>query len=290
VAFGAIVAITPFRLMPLVYGAEFDPTLFTMISAGLMTVITLVSMARFWLVRSKLARGFHLHIISALTLIILANLFFFFFSDPSGVYLLGHLLRVSAYYLFYRAFVGRGLDEPYGTIFAELKDNAMLDPLTGICNRQGWIEYATREIAAAEREGRSVGILLMDVDNFKQVNDNHGHLTGDDVLRRVAEILRGSIRNTDIVCRLGGDEFAVIVRAGPEGVGFVQRRIREAMEKWVAGDEIAKGLGLSIGCALMGAGHSVDIDALLAAADRRMYQEKVRKKSRRGGKGTDRAI
>jgi diguanylate cyclase (GGDEF)-like protein len=94
---------------------------------------------------------------------------------------------------------------------AYLETLSQTDELTGLLNRRGFHEHLRRALANARRYGDSGVLVFCDLDNFKAVNDNHGHGVGDDVLRRVAETIKDSVRETDAVARLGGDEFAVLM-------------------------------------------------------------------------------
>lgn len=111
---------------------------------------------------------------------------------------------------------------------AELREQAIRDPLTGLYNRRFLDEVLRREIARAERYGHPISLILIDIDNFKELNDRYGHLVGDEALRRVARALRENIRRADYIFRWGGDEFCVILPEtnGP-GAKEVVRRFQE---------------------------------------------------------------
>lgn len=96
-------------------------------------------------------------------------------------------------------------------IRARLEHQATTDSLTGLYNHRTFHERLRSELRAASRSGSSVGVLLFDIDDFKRVNDIHGHGTGDEVLREIADVVGTTVRTSDVVCRLGGEEFAVIV-------------------------------------------------------------------------------
>lgn len=88
---------------------------------------------------------------------------------------------------------------------------ARRDPLTGVANRQAFDERLAHELAVTRRTGHPTAVVLLDIDNFKQINDRYGHVSGDEVLRTVATVAARSLRETDLVARLGGDEFAAIL-------------------------------------------------------------------------------
>ncbi|MEN8254070.1 MAG: GGDEF domain-containing protein [Verrucomicrobiota bacterium] len=95
--------------------------------------------------------------------------------------------------------------------FLSMNEQATRDWLTGLHNRRYFEETLTDHIEAANRYERELSLVLFDIDNFKQINDTHGHEAGDDVLRQFANILKTTARKADIACRFGGDEFAVIL-------------------------------------------------------------------------------
>lgn len=94
---------------------------------------------------------------------------------------------------------------------AEFQRLALTDDLTGLANRRGFREELERLAASAERHAIPLSLLLLDVDNFKEVNDEHGHAAGDEILREIALMLRQRIRASDLAARIGGDEFAVLL-------------------------------------------------------------------------------
>lgn len=93
---------------------------------------------------------------------------------------------------------------------------ARSDPLTGLANRRGWDEQLARELARARRSGEALSVALLDLDDFKALNDAHGHQAGDRLLLEAAAAWYGQLRDVDILCRWGGDEFAVLLPACPE--------------------------------------------------------------------------
>lgn len=107
---------------------------------------------------------------------------------------------------------------------------SLKDPLTGLGNRRHFRSVLERSIDAVARSGESVLLLLLDVDHFKSINDNHGHLAGDQMLREIARCLAHCLRPMDTVARYGGEEFAIILPSCPPAFGLaVAERIREAV-------------------------------------------------------------
>jgi diguanylate cyclase (GGDEF)-like protein len=193
--------------------------------------------------------------------------------------IISHIFRVMANVWIYRLIVTFGIEAPYDLIFKELKNHVILDPLTGIYNRNGLIEFIRKELGRVRRADSQVGILVMDLDNFKKVNDRYGHLTGDNVLKSFAAILKTTVRESDIICRFGGDEFVVLIKGDREVLELVRWRIREAFQSWQETDETARKIGLSIGSSLWDSDERIDIEQMLEEADLSMYNEKMKKKT-----------
>jgi diguanylate cyclase (GGDEF)-like protein len=162
-----------------------------------------------------------------------------------------------------------------------LRTRATRDPLTGLLNRAAFEEALQHEVAGADREAPPA-LLLVDLDGFKQVNDTLGHLTGDDVLVRVARLLEAGVRKADIVARLGGDEFAVLLPRTTQNRAndLARRLLARVRADEVLRDERAP-VGFSIGLAWLAEPRSGE--ELVAAADDAMYRAK------RGG-GQDVAV
>jgi diguanylate cyclase (GGDEF)-like protein len=110
------------------------------------------------------------------------------------------------------------------------------DPLTGLANRRGIVEQAPAIVARARAGGLPFGVVLADVDHFKRINDRHGHAVGDEVLRQVAQAVRGCVRLSDVVVRLGGEEIAVLAALSVDDLADLAERIRlevaQAAQPW----------------------------------------------------------
>jgi diguanylate cyclase (GGDEF)-like protein len=162
----------------------------------------------------------------------------------------------------------------------KIAEGAMQDPLTGLYNRRHLEERLASELSGAQRHGRELSLLLVDVDHFKTVNDQYGHLAGDEALKMVAFVLRSVIRKEDVLARYGGEEFIVIAReTGLGGARALAERMRKAVERsrcaWQGQDlglTVSIGVTVSIGLAEYVAGKS-DRE-ILEAADRALYLAK----------------
>ncbi len=159
-----------------------------------------------------------------------------------------------------------------------LSQRVVRDPLTGLANRVLLEERMTGALARDARSGTTTGVLFLDLDGFKEVNDQHGHAAGDGVLREVARRLLGHVRPSDTVARIGGDEFVVLVEQVPgEGLLPLAARLEESVgAPYQVGPTVS--VGVSVGTATSTGGEG-DAAGLLALADRRMYAVKH---SRRG--------
>jgi diguanylate cyclase (GGDEF)-like protein len=138
---------------------------------------------------------------------------------------------------------------------------ALTDSLTGLANRRHFVDRLKEEVARAIRSPRPLALLLLDLDHFKPINDGWGHPAGDQVLRRVAAILRATLRWTDLIARYGGDEFAALIMETPRrGAIHAAERLRRAVEE-------ALPLTISIGLVTVPEDGSTPED-LLERADR----------------------
>jgi diguanylate cyclase (GGDEF)-like protein len=160
---------------------------------------------------------------------------------------------------------------------ADLERLAHADPLTGLPNRRHFDRALAAELARSARTGDGLGILLIDVDRFKAINDRHGHAAGDDVLVEVAARLDRAVRGYDTVARWGGDEFAVIAPDVPDADGLVA--IAEQVRASVAETPIpvpgaAVEATISVG-AIRIVGERFEADEVLGAADRALAGAKA---------------
>jgi diguanylate cyclase (GGDEF)-like protein/PAS domain S-box-containing protein len=156
----------------------------------------------------------------------------------------------------------------------QLRHLAQHDPLTGLFNRRRFDEELTRQLAHARRYQTSGALFILDLDNFKQVNDAHGHAAGDQVLNGVATILRTQLRATDVPARLGGDEFAVLLDdADLEGAKRVATKLLNAVRGNTTTPGAIAPIRLSVGIALLGPGGPSQ-EALMQQADHAMYRSK----------------
>ena len=157
----------------------------------------------------------------------------------------------------------------------EIRRLALTDPLTGLANRNQFHQKFEDAIKLARRQESTIGLMMLDLDKFKPVNDTYGHPVGDALLNWVSETLQDMSRNTDTVARLGGDEFAIIV-VDPENqdvLGLLAERIVTALSATtnIMGHDLQ--IGTSIGIADF-PDHGETIDDIMGKADKALYAAK----------------
>jgi diguanylate cyclase (GGDEF)-like protein/PAS domain S-box-containing protein len=160
-------------------------------------------------------------------------------------------------------------------LYAEVQQSAITDELTGVYNRRGLLELGRREIERARRYARDLTILMVDIDLFKEVNDNFSHAAGDQVLVEMTRRWRESLREVDLLGRIGGDEFTILLpETDLESATQVAERLREQISSQPF--ETEKGLvSVTVSIGIAGIGNEiVDLQEMLSRADNAMYSAK----------------
>lgn len=156
----------------------------------------------------------------------------------------------------------------------EQRQKALVDPLTGLPNRAAWSERLEHEIAQWQQHGNSLLLAMLDLDHFKRINDNYGHLAGDKVLKIIASVLRKRLRGTDFIARFGGEEFVLLVPNTPLAVGArLAETLRVAIEACpfhFKGERVT--ITVSMGMTAFKAGEHSDL--VLKRADQALYRAK----------------
>jgi diguanylate cyclase (GGDEF)-like protein len=166
---------------------------------------------------------------------------------------------------------------------AELEARVDIDPLTEVLNRRGFERELNRSLAFVKRYGASAALIYVDLDDFKPVNDRHGHAAGDTVLKAIAAALSRNVRASDVVARIGGDEFAMLLWNIDDAAAAAKAAALEAV---VYSTEVRWGtssfvVGASAGFAVLG---RLDTPAeAMARADAAMYARKAERKRRLAG-------
>ncbi len=184
-------------------------------------------------------------------------------SVMSGVVL--HVLMIGS--------LSRSLSKSYESRIAAERAST-IDGLTGIFNRRAFDQRMEEEIARSRRYGNAFSVLLLDVDHFKKVNDQHGHLAGDEVLRELAAVAKKAMRPSDIFCRYGGEEFAIIATGTTmDETCELAERVGEAVRSHTV-DAIGRPVTISMGLTEWRRG-DLDASALISRADAALYEAKA---------------
>jgi diguanylate cyclase (GGDEF)-like protein len=185
-------------------------------------------------------------------------------------------LAVMIWFLVAAAILAWGLARTLTRRHERVAQEALTDPLTGLWNRRHLSDTLTREVSRALRFGHEISLIILDVDDFKRINDRLGHLQGDIVLEVVADIVRDATREIDVAARYGGDELALIlVETGTEGATILAERLREQ----VRDTEVplrnggTMGVTISVGVATI-PDSAEDLETLVDGADRALLRAK----------------
>ncbi|MDI1301722.1 MAG: GGDEF domain-containing protein [bacterium] len=202
-----------------------------------------------------------------------------FFTDNATSIFEPTAVQVLSFISYYFALIGAGIAYllmQSGLAYNDLAAITNNDLLTGVRNRRNFMEMAERDWALAQRMWRPLSVMVLDLDNFKKINDDFGHQVGDESLRRFGTILNNSVRNVDLVGKYLGEEFCIVMTdTSPDIARHSAERIRrdfEAVEFFVEGRRVP--LSVSIGISGMAAGDTRSMQQLLRAADNALYAAK----------------
>ena len=161
----------------------------------------------------------------------------------------------------------------------QLRRATLTDDLTHLYNRRGFMTLAEQQLRLARRQDKDAVLLYVDMDDFKALNDRHGHAEGDRALAAVGRLLRRAVRDCDVVARMGGDEFTIMaLDADRAAARSIQRRIEERVMLLNASGELAAPLSLTIGHTRVRPSEQAPLAELLARADTLLYARKRRRK------------
>ena len=156
---------------------------------------------------------------------------------------------------------------------------ARIDPLTGVRNRATMDSAIHREIELARRHDTPLSVILLDIDHFNQINDQYGHLSGDQALKSIAQCADRTIRESDMIFRYGGEEFLVLLSGtDSDGAGQLAERIRENVER--LNPHIHKSMNLTVSLGVAGMRNGDDSGALFKRADTALYKAKQQGRNR----------
>jgi len=160
-------------------------------------------------------------------------------------------------------------------LLEQVRQLAIVDELTGLMNRRGFMMLAEHQRNLADRKGTSLALVYLDIDRFKLINDQFGHEEGDRALRELSAVLLHTFRRSDVVARLGGDEFIVLMAdVNSDGLGTVLDRVRTNFAALSQDSRFPWRLRVSLGVVQYDAAHPVTLEALMASADHAMYRAK----------------
>jgi len=202
-----------------------------------------------------------------------------FFTDNTTSIFEPTAVQILSFISYYFALIGAGIAYllmQSGLAYNDLAIIASNDMLTGVRNRRSFMEMAERDWALAQRMWRPLSVMMLDLDNFKKINDAFGHEVGDEALRRFGAVLNSAVRNVDLAGRYGGEEFCIVLTdTSPDVARHNAERIRRefaAMDIFVGDRRVP--LSVSIGIAGMAAGDTRSMQQLLNAADSALYAAK----------------
>jgi len=182
----------------------------------------------------------------------------------------GDFLKIGA--AIFKFLTGANVEMSY---HEEIYRMTIVDGLTGVHNKRYFLEFLDREMARCARYGRPVALVMFDIDHFKLINDQHGHLTGDYVLKEMARRLTTRIRRDELLARYGGEEFAAVLpETGRDGALEFGEQLRQIVAKEpfeFEGDNLP--VTISVGVAVT-EGPPVDLQAFVKAADENLYRAK----------------
>jgi diguanylate cyclase (GGDEF)-like protein len=229
-------------------------------------------------------------LVLSILLTVVAELAFTLYSDVYGVLnFAGHILKILAFYLVYKAILDVGIEKPHRLLFRNLQQSeeslrealeqarllARTDALTGLYNRRHFSELTAREFQRAQRYGRPLCAVMLDVDHFKRVNDTHGHAAGDGVLKDLAARCRQVLRKTDLLGRYGGEEYAIVLPEADLAAACqtAERLRRECSQRAFEVGDSRIAVTVSLGVAALDE-ECASQDTLLDRADHALYAAK----------------
>ncbi len=165
-------------------------------------------------------------------------------------------------------------------LYREAEVGSRIDPLTGIGNRAAMETALVRELRSAYRQGGNLAIAMLDIDHFKTINDTYGHLAGDLVLKRLADLMTRATRRTDLLFRFGGDEFlTILVNVEEPGARTLLERLLARVEATRVEHGGAQ-ISLTMSAGIVGCGGEIDPKALMTRADQALYRAKASGRNR----------
>lgn len=228
-----ILSIFYWRIFPICFIDGTGLTPFKVISEYIISLILIISLAFSYYYRSTFDKRIYNYIVVSILFTIFSEMAFTFYVSNYGFSnIVGHFFKIISFYFIYKALIEKGIKEPNNSIFKELQNQVNTDGLTGLFNHRYLYEKLEDEVRRSLRTKISFSVIIFDIDHFKSVNDQFGHLKGDEALVAISNTISQLTRNTDIVGRYGGEEFMVILPHTDIKNGFiVAEKVREGISK-----------------------------------------------------------
>ena len=161
----------------------------------------------------------------------------------------------------------------------KLRTLSLKDELTGLLNRRGFFTLAEQQRKVAQRQNKSMLLLIGDLDNLKGINDKWGHQEGDSTLKEISDVLRETFRQADVIARTGGDEFGIFqIESGADDLNASLARLQDRLAERNAGNNRGYALSISVGSVRCEPDAPCSLDEMVLQADRRMYEQKKNKR------------
>lgn len=272
-------------IFPICFVPGQGQTPFKIISEGIIILILIAALIILITKKSSFKKLVYRNLTMSIVLTVMSELMFTLYTDNDGITnALGHILKVMSFYMIYRAIVMTGIKEPYQIIFKELSDareqllyqNQYLknmvhyDGLTGVHNKRYILDRLEDEIERYKRYREPFVLMMIDVDNFKVINDTYGHTVGDEVLKEMSSVLVKSARASDIVGRYGGDEFVMILIEAKKEHGLaIAEKVLKHIDEAVFSEDVHITVSIGIACYREG-----DVEAFINEADKGLYYAK----------------
>ena len=251
-------------------------TTFKKVAEYLVVLLSLLTLLRLKHLRGHLESSFVRVFGWAIVFGMAAELTFTLYTSVyDGFNVAGHLFYVFSISLIGMFVVLEGLDKPLDIMFQGLYQRSIRDQLTGLLNRHGLEELSKASFDKTKRYPVPYCVVVMDLDNFKTINDEFGHTEGDLALIEFGRILHRNFREYDLIIRLGGDEFMALVEGGEAVALATEVRLYAAVESWRQKSDRRQNLGVSLGIALRPFGSDASLASLIAEADAKMMARKA---------------
>ena len=278
------------RIFPVCFIEGKGLTQFKKISEYVICLILLASLVLLKINRRHFIKKIYLYLFFAILFTVFSELAFTFYVSNYGFSnLVGHFFKIASFYMIYKAIIEEGIREPYNIIFKELKDkeniilrknNELLklsrqDSMTRLYNHEYLLSTIQIEIERCKRFKHDMAVIMFDLDNFKETNDTWGHLKGDEILVKFAEIIRTSIRKTDIAGRYGGEEFLIVLPETDIKKGVL---VAEKIRKKIA--DSFKHPKVTVSGGVASYRYGLSLEDLISKADKRLYVSKAGGKNR----------